>query len=287
MLSRSGTTLPELMIAVTLASAVLATATASALRQQRTADRLGAQAAVASQLHPAAASVSAQLVQISAAAGDFVEGEWRDTALQFRAPVATAINCRAAVGAVVVSAESGSALPLGGTLSAPRAGDSLWFYVDSLGEWVGRVVTGTASSHEPCAGDDAAAVSMEVGGTDTIPVGAPVRVTRQQRLVVYRGSDGRWQLGLREWSDPTHEMSAPQPLAGPFLSATSLGERTGFRYFDADDRELHADGDPATTARVRRIRLTMFSIRSGGGGATPDAVQRDSVDVGLTAPRAP
>jgi type II secretory pathway pseudopilin PulG len=288
-LTRRGTTLAELLVAITLAAIVLATATASLLRQQRTGATLAGRSAVGAQLRPATASVAAQLGQVSPAAGDLDPGGWRDTALQFRAPVATGVNCIAAAGLVTLAPAPRDGLPTGGILSPPRAGDSLWFYSDSGGWWTGRAVSEVTSVRAACGGmGTEATMRVLLAGTDTVAVGAPVRITRQNRLVVYRGGDGGWHLGLREWNESARELAAPQPLAGPFLAGAPTGERTGFRFFDASGAELRVDGDPGAATRVRRVRLTVVAARRDGSLARPaDAVLRDSIDVALLPGHAP
>jgi type II secretory pathway pseudopilin PulG len=288
-LTRRGTTLAELLVAVTLASIVLATATTSLMRQQRTGARLAAQAAVAAQLRPAAASVVAQLAQVSPAAGDLTPGEWRDTALQFRAPVATGITCVAASGIVTLAPPLADAMPLSGILSPPRAGDSLWFYSDSAGSWTGRAVTDVTSVRGACDGSGlGASLRLTLAGMDTVAANAPVRITRQHRLVVYRAAEGGWQLGLREWSEAAQELASPQPLAGPFLPIAPSGERTGFRFFDASGAELRVDRDRVAAGRVRRVRLTLVAARRDGRAARPEeTVLLDSIDVALLPGHAP
>jgi hypothetical protein len=272
---------------MTLAACVLATATASLLRQQRTAASLTARSSVAAQLRPAMATVAAQLALVSPAAGDLVPGEWRDTALQFRAPVATGIGC-ATANVVTLATEPADRLPLGGALSPPRAGDSLWFYSDSAGSWSGRAIVDVTSARPACGTGPDAATAFVLAATDTVASGAPVRITRQLRLVVYRAGDGAWQLGLREWSEAARELGSPQPIAGPFLASAATGERTGFRYFDASGAELRLDRHAGAAERVSRVRLVLVAarrdLRAGGAG---DAVQRDSVDVAFQAGHAP
>jgi type II secretory pathway pseudopilin PulG len=288
-LTRRGTTLAELLVAITLAAIVLATATSSLMRQQRTTGALTAQSAMVAQLRPATASVAAQLAQLSPPAGDLTPGEWRDTALQFRAPVATGINCVAAAGVVTLPPAAVDALPVGGILSLPRVGDSLWFYSDTGGGWRGRTVSEVTSVRAGCGGASTeAALRLVLAGADTVATRAPVRITRQHRLVVYRGGDGGWQLGLREWNEPTRELGPPQPLAGPFLARAPTGERTGFRFFDAAGAELRVDRDPDAATRVSRVRLTLVATRRGGSAGRPaDATLRDSIDVALLPGHAP
>jgi hypothetical protein len=285
MLSRRGTTLAETLIAITLASLVLATATASLLRQQQTSAGLAAHASVAAQLHPATTIVAAQLAHLSPAAGDFVPGEWRDTALQFRAPIATGVSCNATGGAATLLTDADSTMPVGGILSPPHAGDSVWYYSDTIASWTGRLLVDVATAAAGCGVvGKGATVRLLVGAGDTIPEGAPVRITRQMRLALYRAGDGTWQLGLREWSDAAKALAAPQPIAGPFLSS-GAGVHTGFRYFDATGAELFRDRDATIVDRVRRVRLTLVAAnRDGRAGRPSDLTQLDSVDIAFGGP---
>jgi hypothetical protein len=123
---------------------------------------------------------------------------------------------------------------------------------------------------------------------DTVAANAPVRITRQHRLVVYRAGPAGWQLGLREWSEAARELASPQPLAGPFVPIAPTGERTGFRFFDASGAELRADRDPAAAARVSRVRLTLVAARRDGRAARPEETALlDSIDVALLPGHAP
>ena len=104
---------------------------------------------------------------------------------------------------------SDAAPPLGGIARAIAAGDTLWYHADSLG-WRARAVVGASRVDERlsapvCAerGHDAAharRADSNVGG------GTPLRVTRHERWVVYRASDGRWYLGLRDWNAATRAL---------------------------------------------------------------------------------
>src|SRR5678810_1219612 len=91
-----------------------------------------------------------------------------------------------------------------------------------------------------------------------VPAGTPVRVTRWERWVVYRAGDGRWYVGIRDYSPATSRFLAAQPVAGPFLRAGRRGARTGFRYFDASGSPLDPDG--TNEGRIARVRITALSV---------------------------
>jgi hypothetical protein len=283
MLTRRGTTLIELLVALTLAALVLGTATGSMLRQHRTTTGLAHHSAVERQLRAATGLTSGDLGALAAGAGDLAQGEARDSTLQMRVAVATGFACKGSPGRATLVVTTGDDADAGGVVSSPREGDSLWWYQTRGALWSARRITEAQSVVESCpalGGEAGPALRLRFAGTDTLPDGSPLRATRQLRYLLYRASDGGWQLGLREWSEVTRRFAPPQPLAGPFIRRLPSGERTGFRYFDAADRELLPQPTGVDVSRVARIRITALST-DGGAGSTGEGVRRDSVDVAL------
>ena len=277
MLRRRGTSLGELLVALALGSIVLATATSSMLRQQRTALSVDAQVRDRAQLRPALSLLHAQLSLSDGATGDLVAGEASDTALQFRAVVAAGLACAPELGAVTLPLDDDGEMTRAGVQSLPRAGDTLWWYDVRASRWQGRALTSVTARRSPCNGANPPAsggttLRMRLSDPDSIPALAPVRITRPLRYAFYRSSDGSWQLGLREWSEALRQLSAPQPVAGPFARAQSSGVRSGFRYFDTRGLELHPDLDAGTGARVARVRLVALSLPRAGANAGADSV---------------
>lgn len=282
MLTRRGSTLAELVVAIVLASLVLGTATSSVLRQQRSAARLAARGAVEEQLHGGNGLAFAQLAMLSASAGDLVAGQISDSALQLRATIATGLSCSGAVAAVTILADPEPELPSVGWAGPAHRGDSLWWFGERDTTWHARVVQGTSTSATGCGG--ARSVVLSLAGTDSLAASQPVRVTRPVRLSVYRAGDGSWQLGERELSETTGQLGGVQPVAGPFVRALPSGERTGFRYFAADGSELHPDLDTSLTSRIARVRFTLLAARRDTVAAARlsiATVQRDSIDVAV------
>jgi hypothetical protein len=113
--------------------------------------------------------------------------------------------------------------------------------------------------------------------SDTIPAGAPVRITRPTRYSFYRSGDGTWQLGFREWTETTGSFSAPQPVAGPFLR-NSDGRRSRFRYFASSGEELVGTGVERAVSRIRLLTYALTVAREAG----QDSVRADSIDVALS-----
>lgn len=287
--ARPGTTLVELVVAITLAAIVLATAVSSVLRQQRTARHLAGRAAGGAQAGAISSLLLSDLGDTEPAIGDIVPSEARDTSLQLRASIVTGPSCDSAVGRAVLASGDGDDLAPTGVASAPHAGDSLWWYVDAASSWRARLISDVAGSFAPCLrprGGQGTMLRLALADADTIPVGALLRVTRPVRYAFYRSGDGSWQLGMREWSDATQRFAAPQPIAGPFAQRRTGTLRTGFRYFDAAGDELLSSATGADVARIARIRVTAVAlVPLASHGA--DSVQVDSADVATQRSRRP
>ena len=281
MLSRRGATLVELLVALTLASIVLGAAATSILGQQRTYGHIAAVSRTDGQLRSGTSVLAAQFALLDPEAGDLSQGHAADTAIQFRAPIAASLACNRSVGSATFVPDAIGGVAYGGAASLPRAGDSLWWLGDS--SWSGAPIGAVATVAAVCSGPiqaagDALLVTVP-GSNDTIPAGAPLRITRQTRYGLYRASGGSWQLGFREWSEPANAFSAPQPVAGPLLPLAS-GRRSGFRYFDDSGAEFARGAVPLDTRRVARIRITlhtMVAVHTPG----QDSIRSDSVDVAL------
>ena len=281
MLTRQGATLAELLVALTLAGIVLGAAATTMLRQQRTHGRIAAVSRADAQLRSASSMLAGQFAMLDPAAGDLAAGQAADTAIQFRAPIAASLACHRSVGSATFVPEAAGAIPFGGAASLPRAGDSLWWLGDTA--WSAGRIAGVATVAVRClapiaATGDALHLTLS-GSSDTIPAGAPLRITRQTRYGLYRASDGTRQLGFREWNEPANAFSAPQPVAGPLLAAADAG-RSGFRYFDDAGQELAAAAgllDPRQVVRMRITLHTLVPFHEPGR----DSTRSDSVDVAL------
>src|SRR5258708_40056417 len=122
MLSRAGLTLVEVLVALTLAALVLGTATVSVLGQQRAHARLRAVLDADAQISAAMTVLGEQLGMLNVRQ-DLMSGEARDSALQFRAPVASGIACAGSPGRPTPGADAVGSDPLPGAASRPRPGD--------------------------------------------------------------------------------------------------------------------------------------------------------------------
>ncbi len=272
-------TLVELIVAVVLAAIVLGTATASSLRQQHSHASILSSTDTDAQIRAATLVLAGQLELLDPVEGDLVQGEAQDTALQVRAPVAQSLACQREVGAATLLPDTPNSVALGGAVSAPRAGDTLWWLADSA--WRALQITGANRVNVACGGalGSGRTLQLLLSGQDTVDEGSPIRVTRQTRYSIYRASDGTYQLGVREWNDSTHRFSAPQPVAGPLLPRSGSW-RSGFRYFDAGGVELTSTSLPIDVTTIARIRISANGVVAVRGNGQ-DSVRADSVDVAL------
>ena len=278
MLTRRGVTLVELLVALALGGIVLGVATGSLLRQQRTVRWIDGLSGAEVQARSVLRLLADELEPLDAGAGDFAARQASDSSLEVRAVVAASLSCDSSVALTLVP-DVALGPPLGVVARPPAEGDSAWLYRDSLG-WRGHRVVSVARRTTACGVPTSAAgatYSLTLDAPASVPAATPVRVTRWERWVVYRASDGRWQLGVREWDAPTSRFLPPQPVAGPFARRAPDGRRTGFRYFDASDAELVPDG--TNERAIARVRMTTLSP---AGSAAGDGVRRDSADAVLS-----
>jgi prepilin-type N-terminal cleavage/methylation domain-containing protein len=279
-LMRRGVTLVEVLVALTLGGVVLAAAGGSMLRQQRAARWVEGLNGAELQSRPALRALPDALSQLDAGSGDIAAGQASDSTLQIRSVVATSLTCDTATANVTLLPSSVSALPLGGEARMPAAGDSLWLFAGDSAGWRARRVVASSRVTAGCAYPTmpaGSALRLTVDAPAGVGGATPVRITRWERWVVYRASDGGAYLGIRDWSTATARWLSPQPVAGPFVRSLPTGERTGFRYFDASGAPLDPDG--TNERSIARVRVTALS--SAGQGTSSRTVRRDSADAVL------
>lgn len=264
-LSRSGVTLAELLVALTL-TAVIAAGTLGLVWRVQDLYRAESLSIERNRsLRIAAALLPAELRELDAADGDLVA--MGPDALTIRAPRQLAVLCRAPRFEVP---------PIRATLTvrdAPRYGlrdfnprtDSLWVYYEGDAAtrdddgWIQASLDSVTADVCPdgrAASRVSAALRPSPGqrlGRGTIPAGAPVLGFETVTYRLYRSSsDRRWYVGLATGGNV-------QPLLGP---VTSAGLHFTF---------LDATGAPTTEpARVALIELriraaTVEPIRTASG----------------------
>lgn len=285
---RLGFTLVEMVVSLALTGIVLAMVSAISLRQQRIFADLVEQTAAAARLREASAILPIHLR--SAAPLDIREA--RDTSLELRATIASAVVCDTTASALVL-APVGRNAPLASIVAPMEAGDSAWLFSnDRSGDgWRGFVITaagtrapGVCGAPGPSLSDaqlHTSRTTLSIAPLPPAAIGTALRVTRPLRYSLYRAGDGAWYIGERDWSNSDARFNAIQPIAGPYLAPAAGGLR--FRYADSTgaalatpvgdrsaiatiDVEMRSQTENPTrvlgagTARGRRIDSTVFTI---------------------------
>ena len=242
-----------------------------ALRQQRLFAELSDNAATTEHLREVIATLPIDLRAVSPAAGDIRDA--RDTALEVRATIASAVVCYTAARSVVLAPTLSGAETFAAYLTTVAANDTAWLLDvrDTLESWIPRRITSVSSttiarcayggptvSRAPFAATVLALDTLAPGRAGTV-----LRVTRPVRYSLYRSADGSWQLGARDWNTSTLRFNSIQPVAGPLLSPSAYG--LAFSYVDGGGGIVARPVD--SSAGLALIRIT-----ARGQGAGPARV---------------
>ena len=263
---RPGFTLAELLVSLGIAAVVFGIFATFSVRQQRIFSDAANSAALAAQLGDAAAVLPIDLRAASPKSGDI--GEARDTALELRATIASAVVCDTTVIALVLSPSVAGVATNASDLRRIQAGDTAWVFVpaDSVNDWrpyfvasVRRSRAGQCAALGPILDATARSLPRTAVWLPMLPalsgtVGMPIRVTRPVRYSVYRAPDGEWYLGERQWNTAKARFDLIQPVAGPFLSAALRG--LTFTFLDSAGTAL-----PTPVADTRQIAAVRVAVR--------------------------
>jgi hypothetical protein len=277
MLTRpAGFTVVELMLAIIIGGMVIGLATSLGVRSQRFHRELGVAGDRLDQVEQTAALLAVDLRAIAPGEGDIASGQARDTALQFRATIGSAVVCDTSGNRVSLAPAAATSPVLAAYVTPPVAGDTAWVLFADLGaaaRWRARPITATNSDQGQCwlggrdlsglaAASSRVVLTLGAGEGGVVTPGSLVRVTRLSRYSLYRASDGGWYLGLREWNATMASFNAIQPVSGPFLSAARGG--LAFVYRDSIGAQI-----PAGAADTRGIALIEVAVQSDSGTTGP------------------
>lgn len=257
---KRGHTLLELIIALGVGGLVIFLGAAIGFRHQRFHRDIVIAVEQAERLDQLVALMPISLRSIAPGEGDVAVA--RDTALEFRATIATAVLCDSG-GSDALLAPLAGPPALGSILARPEPGDTAWF-LDAAGaseSWVARAILGVRDSTAQCRIGGAVPFGAAPRGSVALRLASPapagtsvVRVTRPWRYSLYRAADGGWYLGAKEWNAALARFNTIQPVAGPLASASAGGLR--FRYFDSLGAAL-----PAVPPDLRRIAAIEVALR--------------------------
>ena len=273
--SRRGFTLAEVLLTLVLSAIVLGLATAVGTRLQHQLTRERARIAIGEQLAAAAAILPPELRALSPVAGDIRAGEARDTSLEIRATIGSALVCGGNASSVVIAPYLGP-LARSSALNM-ESGDTLWLLADTdSGEsWRAVRLQRLRPASGSCAPiTDASGAQLfdlrhlwQVDVSDSVaPIaGAVARSTRPVRYSFYRAGDGRWYFGDRSWNSANRQFNLIQPISGPHNSA-----RTRFRYYDSTGALLSSG--TVDTRRIARVEAVLVGEAPNATQPAPDSL---------------
>lgn len=263
--ARHGYTAIEMLAALVISVITIAAVGELAFRQQRFHRDVVSAVERLEQLEQAAGLMPIALRSIAPGEGDIPPGGARDTALEFRATIATGVVCDSGHGSLVLAPANTDPPRLTSILSRPDVGDTLWSLslVGSAETWTPKSIVTVIDSSTTClvggispwpGAARRVSVVLRVTGQLSAGSGTPLRITRSWRYSIYHASDGDWYLGAREWNAATAKFNTIQPVSGPFVSSSNGG--VAFGYFDTSGVAI-ASGSAST----RGIALIQTSFR--------------------------
>jgi len=275
--SPRGFSLVELLVALVVASIVLAGVGAALLGAQRFYFAQAQVLEVQQNVRVVAQVLSGELRGLDAGDGDIVA--MSDTAITFKAPRAFSVICAVpdvVRGVLVVRSSLTSGLravdPARDSLLVFRDGDPM---LDTDDRWLRSSVSATGSA--ACA-DGAAGSRLTLGGTvgglaqlDGVTPGSPVRAFEVVRYRLYGDGGGTWWLGTQSFTGGG--WSVTSPIAGPLRPRDGLA----FAYADAAG-ELVSSPSAVRLVRIVVRGRSSAPIRSVG---RPAGAYQDSAVVSV------
>jgi hypothetical protein len=264
--ARLGISIIEILVAMVVGGVVLALITMIAVRQQRLFTDLTDGVALSGQLREAATILPIDLRGVSIAARDIREA--RDTSVELRGTIASAVICDTIANGFALAPTEVGASAYASYLTTLDVGDTAWLYTptDSIDDWqpfaiasVGTPPSRQCASRGPHLSDDERAlprVSIALAAPPSSllsAIGRPLRITRPARYSLYRGSDGGWYVGEKDWTTAAARFNTIQPVSGPFLSP-ALGGLT-FTYLDTTGASISLP--VADTRAIAAIRISL------------------------------
>jgi hypothetical protein len=236
---RSGHTVVEMLVALAAGALVIGLTAMIGFRHQRFHRDILVAVERSEQLDQVVALTPINLRAIAPGEGDIAAGAARDTSLEFRATLATAVVCDSATTTALLAPVD---VPprLSSFQSRPEAGDTAWLLDTSFAveQWVARPITAVFDSLGRCMLGASLPFGTAPRKSIAIRLGtaAPrgvvaLRITRPSRYSLYRASDGAWYLGAKDWNPSLGRFNTIQPVAGPLSSPGASGLR--FRYLDS------------------------------------------------------
>jgi hypothetical protein len=267
-----GFTLAELVVALGLGGVTIGAFALVVARQERVHAELARQVRAQTQLREGVTALVADLRAVSPAAGDISPGGARDSSIEFRATVGTAVSCEVRDRTVLVA--------LASFVTSPQRGDTAWAYAETSSgpAWAPLAIEGlTAIEAEVPPGCPFPPEAASIIGRRTVgrwhslvlaaaplaalPAGTPVHITRPVRYSLYRAPDGQWYLGRREWSAALDRFETVQPVSGPYRAYAAPGQQaSGFELHYRDTGRVEIPSGSTATDRIAEVIVTARAL---------------------------
>lgn len=303
-LTRSGFTVPELLVATAVAGIATALMTLTVVRQQRFFSSASEIIGVRSQLRDAADILASDIR--GASVSSLGLPVMTDTAVELYTTIASSVACGPPVSGTIGLPPS--ALITGHTLTSilaqPDTGDIVSIYVvppttpDSarwesyrIGAFAVRSLATSCPSStrfttpgDNYVGATGFALTLASPPGPDVGRGAVIRFLRRARYSLYKSSDGEWYLGYRRCSTGSSPSCASiQPVSGPYRAFKGSTSPAGiaFRYYDANGAALTSS---AQSTLVSRIDIVLRGETASSVALAGDTrrVWRDSVVVSVS-----
>lgn len=291
---RSGYTLVEMLVTMTLVLVVGGAVTGLLVRQLKGYGRTNAAAAAQRDLRLGLSLLPMDLRAASVPLTDV--RDMSDSAITLRATIGSSVTCARPANDVIDLPPIGLAKNvLTSWYTQPVAGDWITVYVSSdvdpsKDSWrLLQIVSIAAAPATSCAGlpftdpvldPPATKPRWRVTLNDTVSTvdagpGKPVRFLRMAKYSLYRPSptSTRWYLGYRD--SVNGAWSTIQPIAGPFAPYSATGGGVRFSYFDTLGAAIAA---PPPNTRIGRVDVALRALTRVHGGRD-SIIVRDSVRI--------
>ena len=295
--SRRGATLPGVLVGLALTAVVLATLGNAAVTLLRQAHRQHDRTQARAQLAQAAGVLAAELRGAASVATATDVADLllvADSAVELRAPVGGGAACAVGPDALeLLDAPIDGAPPVAWWHDAPQPEDVVHLLDEGAtprvadDAWHARTIVAVSRGGGACAAGPyaawrgaGAALLLRLDGPPlpaTLGAGAPVRVTRRRRYVLYRAADDGWQLGQRVW---TGGVGTLQPVAGPLAAFGAVD--AGLSVVALDAAGTPVSGAPPGGPVARLSLIVRAERRWAGRRWTDSAVAHVPVGAGAT-----
>ena len=243
---RAGTTLVELLVALTIFGLIGAVIMRVLIRQQRFYSRAAEITAMRGNTREITTLLPTDLRAISSGGGDIYA--MSDSSIDFRLPTGQAIICKVGIGTVVVPPTTlASRSGVTSWTSTPVAGDSVLIYDEGAtnsiqdDSWkaykltaavaLGSCPTTTGFTATSAVGGAGILLTLAASPPATSPVGSMIRFFRHAHYSFYRTSTGDSYLGY--YDCPGATCNALVPVSGPFMPYAASGSGIQFVYYDS------------------------------------------------------